>query len=259
MSLLRYVYGIVPASAASDIDGAALSGIDGTPVRALAEGPFAVAMSELDASVYGEAGLNERIRDIDWLAPRAAAHQEVNARLLTLCGVVLPLAFGALYRDDERVREMLREDAAERSARLEALRGRAEWVVTVMRDSATVPDAEEALRELDAEIGASTPGRAFLLEKRRAAVATSAAQRADAEAAERALEALARRSERVYREPVAKGGADVVALRVSLLAPREGAASIDAEVATLAQELGPRGYRVRANGPWPAYRFGSLP
>ena len=258
MTALRYVYGIVPATAAPAIGPAEVTGIDGGRVRGLTDGPFAAAFSEVDEAEYGESSLNERVRDLDWLAPRAAAHQSVNARLLELAGVVLPLSFGALYHDDQRVKEMLREDVPARRARLDALAGRAEWVVTVLRDAGTLAGAAPELRALDDEIASSAPGKGYLLEKRRTTVASEAAGRADADAAERALGALIRVAERSYREPVAKGGGDVVVLRVSLLAPRAKTGVLDGAIAAVTRDLDPLGYRVRSTGPWPAYRFGSL-
>jgi hypothetical protein len=258
VSALRYVYGIVPATAAPAVDPAEIAGLDGARVRTLVDGPFAAALSEVDEVEYGESSLNEHVRDLDWLAPRAAAHQSVNARLLEITGVVLPLSFGALYRGDARVKEMLREDAAARRARLDALAGRAEWVVTVLRDADSAVGAADELRALDDEIASSAPGKGYLLEKRRTTVASEAAGRADADAAERALGALIRVAERSYREPVAKGGGDVVVLRVSLLAPRAKAGVLDGAIAGVTRDLDPLGYRVRSTGPWPAYRFGSL-
>lgn len=255
---LRYVYGIVPAAAAGAIGPAALRGIDGTTVRSVTEAGLAAAVSDVDGEAYAGDALNERIADLDWLAERATAHQGVNARLLELAGTVLPLAFGALYRDDERVREMLREDAPGRIARLERLAGRGEWLVTIVRDAGS-PSDDDALRGLDREIAASAPGRAFLLEKRRGEVAARAAERADADAARAALARLGAAAERSYEEPVAGGGPDVVVLRVSLLAPRDARPAIDHAVRATEGELAPRGYRLRVTGPWPAYRFGSLP
>ena len=256
---LMYVYGIVPATAAGAIDGAGIEGIDGAPVRTIPEGPFAAAASEVSEDEYGSGSLNEHVADLEWLTPRAASHQAVNMRLLEVAGAVIPLAFGALYVDPGRVRDMLREDLASRSVRMGELSGRAEWVVTVSREAASAAAADGDLRALDEEIAKATPGKAFLLERRRASVATAAAERADLDAARRALEILTPVSERTYREPVARGGSDVVALRLSLLAPRERAAAVDGAVAALREELITSGYHVRSTGPWPAYRFGSLP
>jgi hypothetical protein len=258
VSALRYVYGIVPASATAAIDAASLRGIDDSAVRAIVDGQIAAAVSDLDEGEWGPDAIDQRVRDVDALAPYAAAHQAVNAKLLDIAGVVLPLSFGALYRDDARVREMLRDDARAKEARLASLAGRAEWVVTVVRDKTIAPQADERLLELDSEIAASAPGRGYLLEKRRTSLASAAAERADGEAARRALLVLEEHSERTYREAVASGGPDVVVLRISLLAPRERRASVDRAIASLSDELAPTGHRVRASGPWPAYRFGQL-
>lgn len=255
---LRYVYGIVPAAAAEPLESAGLHGMEGGAVRAIVAGPFAAAYSEVADETYGEAALNERVRDLDWLTPRAAAHQTVNARLLEVAGVVLPLSFGALYRDDDRVREMLREDVPARSERLRQLAGRGEWVVTILRDLGDEHDGDGSLEVLDREIASSAPGKGYLLTKRRTSVAKEATARADADAADRAMTHLVRAAERTYREPVVHGGGDVVVLRVSLLASKSATGRIDGAIAAITAELEPSGYRVRVTGPWPAYRFGSL-
>jgi hypothetical protein len=257
MSQLRYVYGIARASDATRVASAGLTGIDEASVGCVVEGALLAAVSDVDETEYGETSLNDHVRDLDWLAARAAQHQAVNGRLLDLLGTVLPLSFGAIYRDDDRVREMLREDATDRGAQLASLAGRAEWVVTVVRDSeAPIDDAD--VRALDARIAASPPGRAFLLDKQRGTTLSRSVQRRDSEAAEAALAGLEAVAERTYREPVATGGGDAVALRASILVARDHEPALVKTIGDLEARLGERGYRVRASGPWPAYRFGGI-
>ncbi len=258
MTDLRYVYGIAPAGGALAIEAAGLDGIEGGRVRSIAEGELLAALSDVDSAVYESDPLNDHIRDLDWLAPRAAAHQAVNGRLLDLLGTVLPLSFGAIYRDDERVRQMLREDAPERVSRLRDLEGRGEWVLTLTRD-AEAPLDEEEVRALDDEIATSTPGRAFLLEKRRSSTVTRALERRDVEAGDEAIAAVEGVAERTYREAVASGGTDVVVLRASLLVPRARESALADAIERAEGALAARGYRLRASGPWPAYRFGGMP
>jgi Gas vesicle synthesis protein GvpL/GvpF len=257
MNALRYVYGIARAGDAARVASAELTGIDEAPVGCVTEGALLAAASDVDETEYGETPLNEHVRDLDWLAARAAQHQAVNGRLLELLGTVLPLSFGAIYRDDDRVRQMLRDDANERVALLASLAGRAEWVVTVSRDGDTpVDDAE--VRALDEQIAASPPGRAFLLDKRRGTTLSRSTQRRDSEAAAAALAGLDAVAERTYREPVAAGGTDTVALRASVLVTREREPALVKAIGDLERQLGGSGYRVRASGPWPAYRFGGM-
>lgn len=258
MTDLRYVYGIAPAGGTLAIDSAGLDGIEGGRVRAVAEGELLAALSDVDSGAYDSGPLNEHIRDLEWLAPRAAAHQAVNGRLLDLLGTVLPLSFGAIYRDDERVRQMLREDATERVTRLRGLEGRGEWVLTLTRDAAASLDEDE-VRALDDEIATSTPGRAFLLEKRRTSTVARALERRDAEAADEAIAAIEGVAERTYRETVGSGGTDVVVLRASILVPRARESALAGAIERSEGALAARGYRLRASGPWPAYRFGGMP
>ena len=257
MSALRYVYGIARANDAARIATAGVTGIEERPVGCVVEGKLLAAASDVDEAEFGEAALNAHLRDLDWLAARAAQHQAVNGRLLELLGTVLPLSFGTIYRDDERVREMLSEDAADRIARLDSLDGHAEWVVTVSRDAHAPPDDAE-VRALDAKIAASPPGRAFLLDKQRETTLSRSVERRDSDAASAALEALEEVAMRTYQEPVVTGGTDAVALRASILVKREREPALAKAIGELEGRLGARGYRVRASGPWPAYRFGSV-
>ena len=258
MSRLRYVYGIARGSDAARVASASLTGIDEKPVGCVVEGALLAAASDVDEAEYGEAALNEHVRDLDWLAARAAQHQAVNGRLLELLGTVLPLSFGAIYRDDERVRQMLRADAEERSAQLSSLAGHAEWVVTVSRD-ANAPADDDDVRALDAQIAASPPGRAFLLDKQRGATLSRSTMRRDSDAASTALSALEQVAVRTYQESVVAGGSDAVALRASILVARERESALSKAIGELEDQLGARGYHVRASGPWPAYRFGAMP
>lgn len=257
MSPLRYVYGIARASGAARVVTAGLTGIDERPVGCVVEGKLLAAASDVDETDFNEATLNEHLRDLDWLTARAAQHQAVNGRLLELLGTVLPLSFGTIYRDDERVRQMLSEDAAERSVQLESLDGHAEWVVTVSRDADTPADDAD-VRALDEKIAASPPGRAFLLDKQRGTTLSRAVDRRDSDAASTALAVLEEVAVRTYQEPVVTGGTDAVALRASILVPREREPALAKAISKLETQLGERGYRVRASGPWPAYRFGSV-
>jgi len=258
VTALIYAYCIANAASAVAVDAAALEGIDGGRVRAVTDGALAAAVSDVDQREYDSTPLNERVRELEWLTPRAAAHQAVNGRLLELLGAVLPRSFGSIHGNEERMRAVLRDDAPALASRLHELAGRAEWVLTLTRDAAAQPDDED-VRALDQEIAGSAPGRAFLLEKRRTTVASRSIERRDAAAADEALRAVGDVAERSYREPVAQSGTDVIVLRASLLVPRARESDLADAVVRAEGQLGALGYRMRASGPWPAYRFGGMP
>ena len=255
---LRYLYAVAHANARAAIVSANLRGIDGGRVDAIVEGDLLGATSAVPASDYEEGPLNERLQDLEWLAPRAASHQEVNGRLLDLARAVIPLAFGAIYRDGEGVRELLRVRAGDLAERLRAVEGRAEWIISIEREGSAAPTGG-AVRALDDEIAAAAPGRAFLLGKRRDEVIREERRARDAAVAEETWTSIEAIAERVYREPLIDDPAAAAIARFSVLARRDREVELGDVVRRLGGTGVSEGYRVRLSGPWPAYRFGGLP
>jgi hypothetical protein len=255
---LRYLYAIAPASTKTAIASADLRGIEGTRVEPIVEGSLLGATSVVPAAQYEEAPLNERLQDLEWLAPRAASHQDVNGKLLEITGAVVPLAFGAIYRGSDGVRGLLRSRADDLADRLRALQGRAEWIVSIEREGMSALPGD-AVRALDAEIAAAPPGRAFLLGKRRDEVAREERRNRDVAIAEETVAAVESIAERVYREELIDDPTAAAVARFSVLALRAREVELGDVVRRLGATGALQGYRVRLSGPWPAYRFGGLP
>jgi hypothetical protein len=255
---LRYLYAVANARADAAISSSDLRGIEGSRVQSIVEGGLLGATSVVPAADYEEGPLNERMQNLEWLAPRAASHQDVNGRLLDLTDAVIPLAFGAIYRGADGVRDLLRSRAEDFAARLRAVEGRAEWIVSIEREGLNALPGT-AVRALDAEIAAAPPGRAFLLGKRRDEVVREDRRMRDAAIAEESWAAIEAIAERVYREQLIDDPTAAAVARFSVLAPRDR----EVELGDLVRRLGAtgtlQGYRVRLSGPWPAYRFGGLP
>jgi len=254
---LVYVYAVTPAdgeAARSD-----LRGLEEAPVRELREGPIAAFVSDVPEGEFGEGPLNENLRDLPWLTPRAVRHQAVNAALAGHFDSLAPLPFGTVFRGDDSVRRMLRERADELAARLASLRGKAEWIAAVRRDGAAavaaLESASDALRALRDEIGAAAPGRAYLLSRRLDEVRRQEIRTVDAAAAGAAAEVLTGAGGRLYREPVIEDAPGGMVVRFSVLAARDGAAPLDRAAALFDVEWRDRGYALELTGPWPAYRF----
>ena len=255
---LRYLYAVARIDAESRIAAANLRGLDGRRVETIVEGDLIGVTSAVSAADYGEQPLNEHLQDLEWLAPRAAAHQEVNGKLLDLADAVIPLAFGSIYRETDGVRDVLRERSLDFTDRLRALEGRAEWIVSIERDGTGAPSGG-AVSALDAEIAAAPPGRAFLLGKRRDEVIREERRTRDVAVAEEAWVTTEAIAERVYREPLIEDPTVAAIARFSVLVRRDRESELSDAVRRLGASEASDGYRIRLSGPWPAYRFGGLP
>jgi hypothetical protein len=254
---LVYVYGVVERPVAVE-----LVGIDTLVVRWVSDGELTAAVSDVPSDEFGEQALNDGLQDMAWLGPRAVAHQVVNARLHELADALVPLAFGTVFRDDERVREMLRDQAAVLKERLQAVRGRAEWVLALHQlepqDPGAVVQASPALQSLATQIETSQPGRAHLLRRRLAELERDEARRLQSDAAEQVLASLRAVAADVYREPLPSDTIEKPLLRASVLVGRADEARFIDQVDRLRGTWPEPTYRVLLTGPWPAYRFGGL-
>lgn len=260
MSDLVYLYAILPAEgpALAALRRGELRGLADAPVTAVVEGGLAAAVSAVPAEEFEAEALNRLVRDLDWLGPRAERHQEVTARLMELTEALLPLAFGTVFRGTAPVAQLLREQGAELTARLAALRGRAEWVLTVRRESEAALaalDASPALQALRRDLAGASPGRAYLLSRRLEAARREELAAQDAHAAEAATAALLPLAERAEPEAVADEGRQGLLLRLTALVERVAEPRWLAAAADLERAWRPQGYEVRVSGPWPPYRF----
>jgi hypothetical protein len=218
---LVYVYAVLPRPIASDI-----AGINAQPVRWVVDDGLAAAVSDVPAEDFDEAPLNDHIRDLAWLGPRAVAHQDVNARLHEQAEAIVPLAFGTVFRDDDRVRHLLHEQR---------------------------PTLVERL-----QIATSTPGRAHLLQRRLAELERDERRRLEAESRERLVASLREIAADVYLEPLPSDAVERPLVRASLLVPRTDASRFLEQVERLRVQWPEPVYRLLMSGPWPPYRFGGL-
>jgi hypothetical protein len=254
---LVYVYAVLPQPVATDVKG-----IDARPVRWVVDDRLAAAVSDVPAEDFDEAPLNEHVRDMSWLAPRAVAHQEVNARLHEYGEAIVPLAFGTVFRDDEGIKRLLRDQRPALGARLQAVRDCGEWVLSLHLlqepDAELVAMASPALQALRQEIATSTPGRAHLLQRRLAEVERQERRRIQSESGDQVIARLREIVSDVYLEPLPSDTVERPLVRASLLVSRAAEPRLLEEVERLQAQWPEPVYRLQLSGPWPPYRFGGL-
>ncbi|HET7768303.1 MAG TPA: GvpL/GvpF family gas vesicle protein [Chloroflexota bacterium] len=258
---LLYLYAVVAADDGTHAISDAPLGIDDRPITILTEGEVAAIVGNVPTSDFDEAPLNANLSQMEWLAPRAEAHQRVNARVAERSAASLPLSFGTIFRTEDSLRRMLRERSAELAERLSAVRGCAEWVVTVRRDlaraAASVEREDPVLTRAKSDLEAASPGRRYLLQRQLDELRRSAVRRADATVASEVSDTATRVSRRIHAEPLvasSEASAPVVA-RLSALVERAGESQFRDAIDRLNAQWHERGYDVERSGPWPVYRF----
>ena len=131
----------------------------GGPVRLLAAGHgLWLAVSSVPACDYGEEALERGVRDVQWVAPRALAHEQVVGRFLCV-PAVLPMQLFTLFESDARAVERVAADRERLEGILDRVTRHAEWGLRLTWD-------ERAARSLSTAACRGASGAEYLARKR---------------------------------------------------------------------------------------------
>lgn len=252
-----YLYALV-----SHEDLPPVTGIDGgSPLSLIVENGIAALASPVPLAEFGEEALRRNLDDVRWLEEKARLHESIVEAALAK-GPVLPMKFGTIFLDVERIREVIRGSAQRMREALEFLRDKEEWGVKAFSNRealrASVLRSDPALRALSREVTTKPPGQAFLFKRK-------IQESASAKSVERE-EALAR----AFLQTIQKTVVDLVApppllpeatqaetlvLNLACLVKRERAEAFLAGVEQWNRSHGEEGFRLVTSGPWPPYHF----
>jgi hypothetical protein len=255
---LLYLYGIVPHDAAEPDE---VRGIEGAPVRLVRAGGVAGIVSPVPDDAYGEETLNARLADLAWVGERGVAHERVLSWFVDR-GPVVPLTPFSLHGYEARVRERLEEGGEQFRATLQRLTGRREWGVRIWRTPAVeahLDDLSPQLQAMNHEIAAASPGRRYLLERKRATLRAEELRGISARVAREAFTTLARHAEAAQQLPIAApsnpAAERTLALHAAFLVADTEFAAFEQPLSELVARYRPAGFEWEFTGPWPPYHF----
>ena len=88
---------------------AGVRGVDGAEVHLVPYREIVAVVSPVPLAEFDEAALRAKLERLPWLEATARTHHAV-VDAVAACGVTLPLRLATVYRGDERVAEVLRQD-----------------------------------------------------------------------------------------------------------------------------------------------------
>lgn len=247
-----YVYCVVAAARRPALKAA--RGLAGAgPVRLIEQSSAGgrlkkwLVVADVPLDRYGEAAINARLSDLDWISRVALAHEAVVESFIETAAVV-PMKLFTIFTDDARAVEQLDAQSDRIDGVVKHVRGRIELGVrvTLVRQRTHARPMKRA-----------ASGSAYLAGKKaqrdRAAELTVNAQAVVAELYDDLSRLAADAVRRAASEiPVQDGP---LLLDAAFLVPRTRATRFRSTVARRAKNLSRDGYRVTLTGPWPPYSF----
>lgn len=261
---LLYLYCVLEPSteAVQLLRSGRVEGLDPTeplfPIEA--EGVIA-AVSRVPMADFAEEALNELVTDLPRLAPLVVRHEGAVRTLYAVAPALVPMAFGAVYREPEGVLRFLTAEAERLAALLDAVRGRQEWGVKVFADAAALRGAAErssgALIALDDEAKAAGPGRAYLLQRKREEIVASETRAFLGAALENIVDLLGANSSSIRLDEIPRDqdGPTELVLKAAFLIEEAAAQAFQSRAAEMKDTYLSQGLSVEVTGPWAPYSF----
>jgi gas vesicle protein GvpL/GvpF len=255
-----YVYGVVPVGASI---AHAPDGLDETRLELCPEGNLAAVVSRLDGERYAPGEIERGTADVEWLAPRAVAHDRVLT-WMSDHGPVVPLPIFSMFSGAPAVREMLSQQRSELESALTRVSVGREYALRVYRiDSELTAIAGELsprLAELQSAADAATPGQRYLIERKLDSERKNELQVIGARIAREIVNtlrplALDTAETRVTQRTARPGAEGMLILEVAFLVSPAGLNQFQGALTELVRRHGARGFRFDFTGPWPPYHF----
>jgi len=257
-----YVYGIMRArEGGTEPNLPLLAGLEDNPVHTIVGDGLAALVSMVATPADG-VSFEEELQDPEQAKRLILEHHRVLQRLLDT-KTVLPMRFGALFTDDEKVSEALHEHRQGLLDALERVEGAREWGVKIFCDrsvlSGHLSKASPAVLAAQSELAAAAQGRAFFLQRRIERLAEEESERVIGRGAEESRVRLregARADASMKLQPAAvHGRTDDMVWNNAFLVAKPAEERFFALISELRKAKRSLGFHYEINGPWPPFSF----
>lgn len=278
-STLTYVYCLVRSARRPSLQGVPDGMPGGREVRVLDLPPLGPAsrraprhwliVSSVPERVYGESALQRGLQRLQWVGPRAIAHEAVVEHFLT-SAAVLPMQLFTLFMGDARAIEHVVGDGRRIAGILSRIERQHEWGLRLTWDPGAAlkeVDRAHAARPHQSAPEASEGGKArgrkmpsgadYLARKRDVLDVTRVRLKRARVDADRLYRAVSREASDARRRTAIEQAApgSRLLLDAAFLVPARRTGAFRAAVRRSARTLKGSGIAVSLTGPWPAYNF----
>jgi hypothetical protein len=256
-----YLHGITLAAGfdAGRLAGRLPSGGEPGSLEALEAGQLAAVVRSVSAADFTPEALERRVAEAGRLEAMVLEHNAIVAAVQEE-RPILPAKFGSVYGSREDLATALAASHDALVSLLERLQGTDEWAVHVYVERPAVErraaEDDPSISQLDEEIAAARPGRAYFLQRRRREAVAAGVERAAAEIGREidgrlAPHALAGQigSPRTGE----RGAGEIEVLSAAYLVRRSDLGDFLQMVDSLGAEQPQT--RAEYSGPWPPYSF----
>lgn len=225
------------------------------------QGLYAV-VSKVKESEFSEENLKKNLANLEWIKEKANMHEKIIEGIMrNTC--VIPFKFGTIFNTENNLKMMLEKHAEEFKTNLKHLEGKEEWGLKIYCDMERLKEAigkEDAeVLKMEEEINSSSPGKAFLLKKKKEELIKDALNKRINEYGQESFETLkdlsieARINKLLPKEVTERE--DEMILNAAFLIDKNKVSEFIQATGVLKGKYTNKGLNFDCTGPWPPYNF----
>jgi len=238
------------------------SGLEDLGVKYLTIDKLFAVVKEVDEQEFSEENFKKNLSDIPWVELNARQHVEVICQIME-SNTVVPFKFGTIYHSKDGLKKFISEYQNALIENLKQVEGKEEWAVKVYCDckvlSLQIDELSEEAAAFEKQIMASSPGKAFILKRKKDELVKSEMNRICKVYGQRYFDefkALSRThvlnnllpDEYTERE-------DTMILNATFLISKDKVSDLEMKIQAFKKSDQDSGFNIENTGPWPPFSF----
>ncbi|MDP2339286.1 MAG: GvpL/GvpF family gas vesicle protein [Bacteroidota bacterium] len=231
-------------------------------LKSLVFGDFHVVVKYVSEGEFSEENFKRNLSDIEWLEPNAREHIEV-INLLMGQNTVIPFKFGTIFYTEDSLKKFITDYSGSLIENFNHIEGREEWSVKIYCDRKSLSEQIDELSEetaaLEKQIMASSPGKAFLLKRKKSELIENEMDRICKSYGQdyynefKSLSVSTNLNNLLPKEFT--GREDTMILNAAFLVSKTTVNDFKNTVDILRKKDGHSGFFIETTGPWPPFSF----
>ncbi len=234
-------------------------------IQSLAVENFYVFLKYVPESEYSEDNFKRNLSNISWLETNAREHVGVISELMEQ-NTVIPFKFGTIFLSEESLRKFISDYSDSLTDNFQHLKNMEEWSVKIYCDlkalSIKIDELSEETAALEKQIMASSPGKAYLLKRKKTDLIENEMDRICKNYGQDYFNEFANLSEATGLNNLLPkdftGREDTMILNAVFLVHSKNVTDFNHTKDMLTEKYGNFGFNIEITGPWPPFSFISI-
>ena len=226
---------------------------------------FYAIVKVVSETEFSEENFKKNLSNLEWLDSNAREHIRVICQIMEQC-TIIPFKFGTIYHSEDGLKKFIEGYSGSLSENFQNIEWKEEWSAKIYYNrkvlSEQIDELSQEAASLEKQIMASSPGKAFLLKRKKNDLVENEMDRLCKKYGQEYYDEFKRLSEESRIENLIPkeftGREDTMILNANFLVCKNKVSDFTETVSKLRKRDGNTGFIIEATGPWPPFSFVSI-